>query len=392
MSTARNYLAREIYRSTLVVMLALLGLFSFFTLVDQLDAVNDRFPLSALFYIEALALPTRLYDLLPIGLLIGAIVALAGLAQRNELVILRVSGVGAIRLLGMLWAISLPVMALAIVLSEIITPAAEIRYTEANMVLRGKVEGGRLVSGYWFKEPTENGGSRVINIGKLLSSGEVADLFIYELDPQEELSRLTQAQRGVFENNQLKLTGVSDTIVAKGATGALADALRPTETLVAVEQEPQRQLLTSLTPGRVAAKIATPERMSLAALWDYIGYLQSNQLDADRQIVAVWRKLAYPFTLIVMLTIAAPISYMQTRRGGVGAKMFIGILVGTSFFMVSQLTLNVGTLYRWQPIVTALLPNTLVFLMAFGAVLLMERRRGPKENTKIKQRAEKLTA
>lgn len=391
MSTARNYLAREIYRSTLVVMLALLGLFSFFTLVDQLDTVNDRFPLSALFYIEALALPTRMYDLLPVGLLIGAIVALAGLAQRNELVILRVSGVGATRLLGMLWAIALPVMVLAIILSEFVTPAAEIRYSEANMVMRGKVEGGRLVSGYWFKEPTENGGSRVINIGRLLSSGEVADLFIYELGPDADLSNLRQAQRGVFKDKQLVLSGVTDTIVPKGAIGALADTKRPTQALVTTEDQPQQQMLTSLTPGRIAAKIAMPERMSLVALWDYIGYLQSNQLDADRQIVAVWRKLAYPFTLIVMLTIAAPIGYMQTRTGGVGAKMFIGILVGTSFFMVSQLTLNVGTLYRWPPVLTALLPSTIVFLLAFITVLLMERRRGPRIGSRAKIDAEKST-
>ena len=392
MSTARNYLAREIYRSTLVVMLALMGLFSFFTLVDQLDAVNDRFPLSALFYIEALALPTRLYDLLPIGLLIGSIVALAGLAQRNELVILRVSGVGSIRLLGMLWAIAIPVMALAIVLSEFVTPAAEIRYSEANMVMRGKVQGGRLVSGYWFKEPTESGGSRVINVGKLLSSGEVADISIYELNANESLSFLRQAKRGTFEDGQMVLSGVTDTIVPDGAVGALADGMRPTQALITVREDPEHRMQTSLTPGRIAAKIATPERMSLFALWDYIGYLQSNQLDADRQIVAVWRKLAYPFTLIVMLTIAAPISYMQTRAGGVGAKMFIGILVGTSFFMISQLTLNVGTLYRWPPIVTALLPSTIVFLLALGTVLLMERRRGPKERRPIKRQAEKSIA
>jgi lipopolysaccharide export system permease protein len=83
---------------------------------------------------------------------------------------------------------------------------------------------------------------------------------------------------------------------------------------------------------------------------------------------------------------------MQTRAGGVGAKMFIGILVGTSFFMISQLTLNVGTLYRWPPIVTALLPSTIVFLLALGTVLLMERRRGPKERRPIKRQAEKSIA
>ena len=86
MQTVRRYLAREIYRSTSVVLIALLGLFTFFTLVDELDSVNARFPLTALFYLQGLSLPTRLYDLLPIGVLIGAILALSGLAQRNELV------------------------------------------------------------------------------------------------------------------------------------------------------------------------------------------------------------------------------------------------------------------------------------------------------------------
>ena len=109
MRTARRYLAKEIYRSTFVVAVALLGLFTFFSLVDELDQVSDKFPLVSLFYLQVLAMPTRLYDLLPIGLLIGAILALAGLAQRNELVILRVSGVSGLGLLGMLWMVSIPV-------------------------------------------------------------------------------------------------------------------------------------------------------------------------------------------------------------------------------------------------------------------------------------------
>src|SRR3546814_19540385 len=73
MRTARRYLAREIYRSCAVVLLALLGLFTFFALVDDLDNVGDKFSMLALLYMQALALPTRLYDLLPIGLLIGEI-------------------------------------------------------------------------------------------------------------------------------------------------------------------------------------------------------------------------------------------------------------------------------------------------------------------------------
>jgi len=379
MSIARNYLAKEIYRSTLVVMLALMGLFSFFTLVEQLDAVSDVFPLTALLYVEALALPARLYELLPIGVLIGAILALAGLAHRNELAILRVSGLGAMGLLGMLWVISIPIIALAILVSEVITPAAEIRYSEANLVLRGKVQGGRLVSGYWFKEPMQNSGSRVINIGRLLSTGEVADLSIYEFDDGINLSRRVQAKRGLFEEGQLTLLDITRTVIPADAMSALAKGTPPGEPIIKLESVEKSQLDTSLTPARLVARIATPERMSLSVLWDYIGYLKSNQIDASRQVVAVWRKMAYPFTLIVMLTIAAPVSYMQSRRGGVGAKIFIGILLGTVFFMISQLMLNVGLLYGWHPVVTSLLPSVVVFVLAIAIMLRMQHQTAPKK-------------
>ena len=167
MRTARRYLAREIYRSCAVVLMALLGLFTFFALVDDLDNVGDKFSMMALLYMQALAIPTRLYDLLPIGLLIGAILALAGLAQRNELVILRVSGVSGMRLLRMLWIVTIPLMIGAALLSEYVTPWAEMKSGEANLMFRGKAGGDRLNSGYWFKEPTANGGTRIINIAAL---------------------------------------------------------------------------------------------------------------------------------------------------------------------------------------------------------------------------------
>src|SRR5690625_1673948 len=104
MSIALRYLAAEIYRASAIVLLALMGLFTFFNLIDELDRLSATFSVANLLYLEALSMPTQLYELLPIGLLIGSILALAGLAQRNELVILRVSGISGMKLLMMLWA------------------------------------------------------------------------------------------------------------------------------------------------------------------------------------------------------------------------------------------------------------------------------------------------
>ncbi len=374
MQTARRYLAREIYRSTSVVLIALLGLFTFFTLVDELDTVNARFPLTALFYLQGLSLPTRLYDLLPIGLLIGAILALSGLAQRNELVILRVSGVSGMGLLGMLWTVSIPIILGALILSEFLTPLAEIKSSEVNLLMRGRVEGGRLASGYWFKEPTPNGGTRIINVGKLLTSGNVENLSVYEFPDGLTLSVMTQAKSGKFVKGKLDMQDVVETQLDSNIKSVLADAKVTTKPAVTVKQLPRQTIDTTLSSERLVARILTPERMSLMALHDYIDYLNRNQLQADRQIVAVWRKMAYPFTLLVMLTIAAPISFMQTRRGGVGAKVFLGILLGTGFFMINQLALNVSLLFNWPPVVTALLPNIGAMILALTAVFMMENR------------------
>ncbi|WP_417223852.1 LPS export ABC transporter permease LptG [Achromobacter spanius] len=374
MRTARRYLAREIYRSCAVVLMALLGLFTFFALVDDLDNVGDKFSMMALLYMQALAIPTRLYDLLPIGLLIGAILALAGLAQRNELVILRVSGVSGMRLLRMLWVVTIPLMIGAALLSEYVTPWAEIKSGEANLMFRGKAGGDRLNSGYWFKEPTANGGMRIINIAELKGDGQVAGITLYEFKKDQTLTALSTAPTGSFAHGDLVLKNVSETRLDDDAADALADARQPKNPPASVVKLPERTVDTTLSAERLLARVLTPERMSIITLLDYVEYLRDNQLQYGRQVVALWRKLAYPFTLLVMITIAAPIGLMQTRRGGVGAKVFIGILLGVGFFMLNQLALNVGMLGKWPPWLTALGPNIGAMALALSAMSYMEYR------------------
>lgn len=376
MRTTRRYLAKEIYRSSSVVLIALLGLFTFFALIEELDKVGTRFTLLNLFYMQALALPTYLYDLLPIGVLIGAVLALAGLAQRNELVILRVSGVSGFKLLGMLWLVTIPWVMGAFLLSEVITPAAELKASDVSLRLLGRAEGGRMSSGYWFKETDAQGGTRVINISQLSADGTVTEITLYEFRAGQELTSMSQAASGRFGGGSLHLRDVTQTLIDEASIEALADARTPTEPVTRVEHLPERVLDTTLTPERLIARVLTPERMSILDLTDYIRYLEDNNLQTERQVVALWRKVAYPFTLFVMMTIAAPIAFMQTRRGGVGSKVFIGILLGVGFFMVNQLALNVGMLSRWAPWVTALIPNLGALAMALGALLLMENQHG----------------
>ena len=64
---------------------------------------------------------------------------------------------------------------------------------------------------------------------------------------------------------------------------------------------------------------------------------------------------------------------MQTRRGGVGAKVFIGILLGVGFFMLNQLALNVG-MGQVAALADRLGPEHRGHDPAFGAMSYMEYR------------------
>lgn len=372
MRIARRYIASEIYRSSAVVLLALLGLFSFFSLIEELDKLGPNLSLANLLYLQLLNIPTQLYELLPIGLLIGAILALASLAQRNELVILRVSGVSGLRLLANLWLITLPLMVGAFVLSEYITPRAEIQASESSLQLLGKAGGGRLNSGYWFKETDGPNTTRLINIAHLRGKANVEDIYIYELDAEQQLRSYVQAQHGEFQSDHLLLKNAQRSTIDPRTLDALAAGTTPTGPIIHVEHLDELELNTNLSAERLLVRVLTPERMAINDLIDYIDYLKVNNLQTDRQTVALWRKIAYPFTLLVMITIAAPISFIQTRHGGMGSKIFMGILLGVGFFMANQLALNLGMLTNWQPWLTALLPSIFALIVALLALLILE--------------------
>lgn len=372
MRTARKYLAHEIYRSTAVILVALVGLFIFFALIDGLDKVGKRLTIIQLFYLQLLDMPNYLYELLPIGLLIGAVLALASMAQRNELTILRASGVSGLKLLMSLWLICIPLMLAAFVLSEYITPAAETKGSEVKLELFGHAEGGRMSSGYWFKESDASGNPRVINIKYLTGNGRVKDVVLYEFGQNNELSAFIQAKAGEFKKDQLILNNVEQTLIHPLSNLALANANSPEAPITTLKHLDSYTISTSLSAERIMARILTPERMAIADLLDYISFLKNNNQLAERQEIALWRKIAYPFTLLVMITIAAPVGFLQTRRGGVSIKMFAGIIIGVGFFMVNELSQNAGMLGNWPPWATATVPSLLSLAVAMTALLNME--------------------
>jgi lipopolysaccharide export system permease protein len=75
-----------------------------------------------------------------------------------------------------------------------------------------------------------------------------------------------------------------------------------------------------------------------------------------------------------MMVLALPFAYFQGRQGGVGAKIFAGIMLGVAFHFLNRLFSHLGLLNDWPAAYSAVLPTAIVLTLALGMMWWQERR------------------
>jgi Predicted permeases len=143
---------------------------------------------------------------------------------------------------------------------------------------------------------------------------------------------------------------------------------------VIVQQHASMPWLTVLTPNMLSVLQVTPDRLPVRGLVEYAQHLKKNQQDARRFDVALWGKFFYPLATCVLMLLALPFAQIQQRAGGVGGRIFVGILLGLVFLVVNRLFSYLTLLYQWPPFLGASLPGALFLLLAALLMQRIERR------------------
>jgi hypothetical protein len=143
-----RHLAREIYASTALVLAAFLMLFAFFDLIHELESIGKGgYQLQHALGYVTLTLPGRLYELFPIGVLIGTLYALTMLARHSEITVLRAAGLSTRNLLGTLTKIGLVFVALTLAVGEFLAPPAERAAQQLRLKAMGSLVAQEFRSG-----------------------------------------------------------------------------------------------------------------------------------------------------------------------------------------------------------------------------------------------------
>ncbi|WP_291995099.1 LPS export ABC transporter permease LptG [Candidatus Accumulibacter sp. ACC003] len=356
MKIYRRYVAREVVGAVLLVLLAFLALFAFFDMLGEINDVGKGgYRLHHAFGFVLLRVPGRVYELMPIAVLIGTLYALSALARHSEITVLRASGLSAAGLLLGLFQVAGVFAVATFLIGEYVAPPAERAANELRLRERGRMVGQDLRSGLWVKDERS-----FINVRVVLPDTRLRGIRIYEFDDDARLQTVTEADAGEYVHpDSWRLSGVVQTMMH-------ADRSE-------VRQMPEFLWRSALNPDILAVLMVSPDRMSLQHLRTYTRHLSENRQATNRYDIAFWKKVVYPLAAFVMVALALPFGGSH-YRDGVGIKIFVGVMTGILFHMLNGLFANLGAINSWSPVLSAVTPSALFLLAAMAMTWWVERR------------------
>lgn len=356
MKIIHQYLLKEIVGNILLVMLALIAMFSFFDLIQELDALGKgNYGLAQVLLFVLLSAPGHVYEVIPVAVLVGTMLTLGLLSRYSELIILRVSGLSIFNIAVMLLKISLVFTLITFLIGEMITPISEKMAQRMRIKATDSVVAQEFRSGLWVKD-----GNNFINAEEVLPDTSLLNLHIYEFDDQAKLVRTRNAKRAEYSHGKWLLSDVSETNFSVNA--------------VEVRQYTEVNWQSLIRPELLNVLLIMPEKMSALNLYSYIRHLSVNKQKTTRYEVALWAKMIYPLACIVMVLLALPFGFVQQRASGASNKIFLGIMLGVTYQVLNRVSAHLGLLNDWPPLFSAIMPTVLFLIAGLTMLYFVERR------------------
>ena len=338
-----RYLNKEFILNIFLVMLGLISLFAFFDFMQEIDDLGKgSYGLIQVCIYVFLSLPGRLYEIIPLAVLLGSMFAISQLASTSELTVIRSSGFSIKKIAKSLLITGIAFSILTLLIGELITPNSEKNAQQIKINSTASVVSQEFKSGFWIKD-----GNNFVNIENVLPDASLEGINIYEFDGNFSLRTITRALSGIFYEGQWKLENITQKIILE-------------EKVKTVEIE-KGSWKSEIRPEMMNALIISPEKMSIINLFNFINYLKTNNQTTSKYEVAFWEKLIHPLIPIIMIIFAVPFGFFHERSGGKFFKIFIGIIAGISYQIINTMIRHLSLINDWQPFMSSLIP-TLIFL------------------------------
>lgn len=357
MSLLARYLASQVLAASGFVLLALLVLFAFFDVIQEIASLGrNDYRLGQAAVVVLLNVPGHLYEILPVAALIGTLFALSRLVGNSEYAVMRVSGLSTWRVAGYFSVIGVLLSLLVLLVGEYVAPWSEQAAQRYKLSATRSVVAQQFRSGLWVKD-----GSAFINVREVMPDNTLRGIEIYGFDAEGRLGWIRAAERADWRGGQnWNLQQVVETRFGSEGIRAVHSAHLAWQSV--------------LTPDILSVLLVAPEKMSARTLWRYVAHLKANKQKASRYEMALWSKFIGPFVIPIMMLIAMPFAIQGPRARAASSKIFFGILVGLGFHLLSRLFGHLGLLNDWPAMAVASLPLLIFLALALAGIRWIDRR------------------
>ncbi|HKY44939.1 MAG TPA: LptF/LptG family permease [Pyrinomonadaceae bacterium] len=336
-------LFRSMALTFLVCFLALAAIFNIFTLFElwRFIAVNQSGAGLVARYLLFL-LPLVAVELFPATMLITVLVTYALLARRHEAIAWWASGQSVYRLMlpGFFFAIAIAFGSWLV--QEHVMPGTNLRQDALRARIRGGEARATTRTGRQWLASTETRRFYSYEFG---DDGRLIEPTIYELDSEAvHLAQVVSGKTGEWSDpTHLKITE-AETLALNGME---VERRSDAETTFAGVE----------SPAVFRPTIDKPSQLSSKDLKSYLNAAKQRGMDVSALAVALQRKYAGPFGIIIMALIGMPLAVSFGRKGtvlAICAAVVVGIAywaVGGGFQQLGNHGLLRPSVAGWSPLV-----------------------------------------
>lgn len=352
--------AMSVLGSLLMVWLVLTGFDAVRILLVQLGHVgkNGYGTSDAIAYV-LVTFPRRAYAMFGNAALIGALLGLGGLAGTGELTALRAAGMSRLRIAGSAVGVVAVLIVGVVILGETAAPWGDQQAQAMQLRMKSGDLGMGTDSGLWARDGNDIINARGTSLKQQdgLSTVQLSDVRVFSFTGDGQLKRFQWATTAEHNGHQWVLHNVRSTTLDEHGTHS--------------STIPSEAWQSSLNPQVLAQSVILPQYLSMRDLRRNMHYLESNGESPGVYAVAFWGRALYPLNVLVLVLCTMPFAFGALRSGGLGKRMFIGILLALGWYFLQQAMVNFGTVYGMPPLFANLLPAT---LLACAAWLYFRRR------------------
>ena len=340
--------------SLLVVWLVLTGFDAVGQFLRQLGNVGKHgFTLTNAVVYVLVTFPRRAYEMFGNAALIGGLLGLGGLASTGELTALRAAGMSQLRIALSAVGVIAVLTAGVVVLGETAAPWGDQQAQSMQLRLKSDNLGMSTNSGLWARDGDDfiNAKGTLLKQHDGVSTVQLADVRVFTMTPDGQLARFIWAKTADASGKQWMLHDVRDTTL---------DAQGTHSHTVASQAWP-----TKLDATVLAQSVLQPQYLSMRDLLRNIHYRQSNGESPGTYAVAFWARALYPLNVLVLVLCVMPFAFGALRSGGLGKRLFVGMLLAIAWYFLQKAMVNFGIVYGMTPLLANLLPAMILALSAW---------------------------